>query len=344
MGVTAGVGPGLPGPEAWRSRGGRSAGPERLAWLDALRGAALLGMVAYHGAWDLHAYGLIETDPSGTAGWLVLGHGVAALFLLISGFGLSLALRQKASPRRMWLRLGRIALAAALVTAATLWAVPQAPVWFGILHCIVVANALALAVRSAPTAGLMIAAAAACAAAVGLRGALGPGWAWTGLAGADPVTVDFRPVLPWLAPVLVGMALGRAYDPERRPPSLRYVRGLRPLSWAGRRSLLVYLLHQPVLLGLLVLVVGVMPREDPAVAVLRQAGEAKAFLQQCRSTCMAEGGEPDLCASACHCVLTATLGRPNAPRTGWTVPADRVPHPPAAEAALCRRTPAPSDR
>lgn len=285
-----------------------------------MRGSALVGMVAYHGAWDLHAFGLLDADPNASPAWRIFGNGIAGLFLALSGFGLSLSGRQDASLRRTGLRLGRIAVAAVLVTVATRLAVPAAPIWFGILHCMVVTNAVALALRSLPTLAVLAAAAVAWAAPSLLRGTVGAGWNWTGLSMLEPATLDFRPVLPWLAPVLLGMVLGRSAVAEWQWPGRKARPIAWPLTWAGRHSLLVYLLHQPLLLGALVLAFGMAPRPGGGVDALQDQEQARSFLQQCRDACVSRGSDRELCASTCHCVLTGALRHVAPPRLqGWPI-------------------------
>ena len=53
--------------------------------------------------------------------------------------------------------------------------------------------------------------------------------------------------MPWLAPFLFGMALARAVD-LRALPALHLP---AVLTWISRHSLSVYLVHQPVLLGVI---------------------------------------------------------------------------------------------
>ena len=80
---------------------------------------------------------------------------------------------------------------------------------------------------------------------------------WVGLVTHKPVTEDYVPVLPWLGVLLWGLAAGR-WLLERRPgwlvgavPGGAAGRGL---VWLGRRPLTIYMLHQPLLIGGLILV------------------------------------------------------------------------------------------
>jgi uncharacterized membrane protein len=64
--------------------------------------------------------------------------------------------------------------------------------------------------------------------------------------------MDFEPLFPWLAPFLAGMALTKAAKRSALWPVLSRPSGPRlyRLTWPGRHSLVVYLLHQPILIAL----------------------------------------------------------------------------------------------
>jgi uncharacterized membrane protein len=78
---------------------------------------------------------------------------------------------------------------------------------------------------------------------------------WVGLVTHKPVTEDFVPVLPWLGVLLFGLAAGQWVLRER----VHWLQGplpagAGPLALLGRWSLSFYMLHQPVLIGVLMLV------------------------------------------------------------------------------------------
>ena len=62
------------------------------------------------------------------------------------------------------------------------------------------------------------------------------------------------PLLPWLGVVLLGMALGSRLSRAPVTATTAPSRAGKGLAWLGRHSLLIYLLHQPLLMGVIGLI------------------------------------------------------------------------------------------
>jgi len=72
---------------------------------------------------------------------------------------------------------------------------------------------------------------------------------WVGFMTHRPYTEDYVPLFPWVGLVLVGVALGHAL--VQHAGALARIEGPGWLRFLGRHSLVTYLVHQPILLGLL---------------------------------------------------------------------------------------------
>jgi uncharacterized membrane protein len=151
-----------------------------------------------------------------------------------------------------------------LVTAGSWWMYPQSFIYFGVLHgmalMLIIARltarwgrwlwllgAIAIAVKFLAVITLEAGAMSALADALNT-----PQLNWLGVVTRKPVTEDYVPLLPWLGVIWWGVAAGNWLT---KPGAGRLARQLRlpsrPLVTLGRWSLSYYMLHQPVLIGIL---------------------------------------------------------------------------------------------
>jgi uncharacterized membrane protein len=230
----------------------RDKGPEaRLIPLDAARTAALVAMVIFHFTFDLALFGHIPGETMFQPFWYHFARLIAGSFLFLAGVSLWLAHGQGIRWPAFWKRFAKILAAALLVTLASIRFVPGGTILFGILHAIAAASLLGLLFLRLPWPVTLAIAALIFAAAWGPRSpAFDPLWlVWTGLAETRPNMGDYTPLIPWAAPALAGIALAKAFRVEtwqRTAPS----RGTDILTFPGRHSLVIYLIHQPILIGL----------------------------------------------------------------------------------------------
>jgi len=273
----------------------------RLEFVDVARGVALLAMFVFHFAYDLSYFGLIETDVPGEPGWRLFARLIAGSFLTLVGVSLVLATRHGLDRRAYLKRLAMVAAAAALVTLATFFAMRPSFIFFGILHQAALASVLALPFLRLPV--LLVAGAAILAFALPAflaHPVLDAPWlAWLGFSRMPFASADFVPVFPWFGCVLSGIVLARLTLPrivgsalaEWTPRSLP----ARLVAWGGRHSLLVYLVHQPVFIGLLMLVLQLMP--------MQPVSEEQPFMHSCRQGCSLGSLSPDTCEKLCACTV-----------------------------------------
>jgi uncharacterized membrane protein len=230
--------------------------PSRFDRLDALRGAAMVWMAGFHFCFDLNHFGYIHQNLFVDPFWLNQRTVIVSTFLFCAGLGQAIALRHGQGWPRFWRRWAQIAGCALLVTIGSWFMFPASFISFGVLH----AMALLLVITRVTT---------------GLRGWLwllgllavalpfvvhhpffdGRFTNWIGLGTHKPVTEDYVPLLPWLGLMWWGHAAGQ-WLLARRPGWLQggVAGALRPLATLGRWSLVFYMIHQPVLIGLLMAV------------------------------------------------------------------------------------------
>jgi uncharacterized membrane protein len=222
----------------------------RVLWIDAARGVAIIAMVAYHGAFDLAFLGFADWPVTTHFAWRALAAGIASTFLFLAGVSLVVAHGKGVRWPAFLRRLAVIGAAAAAVTAATAVAMP-APIWFGILHAIAAFSVLALPFVFLPAAVTLVVAAGVFALPFLWRDPLfyAP-WAYPlGLAPTPPFTFDYEPVFPWLSVTLAGVAVARLVRPRAGGDETGRAWGV--VAWLGRNSLVIYLVHQPVLFAIL---------------------------------------------------------------------------------------------
>ncbi|MDK2915460.1 MAG: hypothetical protein PWR25_17 [Euryarchaeota archaeon] len=234
---------------------------ERYWEIDLARGAAVVTMIVFHAAFDLNFFGVLPLNVSG--GFLrMLAYLTASTFIFLVGVSFTISYARAA--RRLdargltlkYVRRGLTIFGYGLVITAVTWIfLPDVYIVFGILHFIGIAILLApLFVRLDPE--KLIVTSIACLIAGYAASLISGPWPllWLGIRPESFTSLDYVPLLPWFGLVLVGMAVGRLYYPDgRRGFSLPVAEPAfsRPLEFLGRHSLVIYFLHQPVILLLI---------------------------------------------------------------------------------------------
>lgn len=232
-------------------------GGNRLDIIDLARGIALVAMTIFHFAFDLELFGVQERGFISQPHWVYFARCIASSFLILTGFSLYLAHADGVSwPNWRW-RMLKIAGAALVITIATVFATPDQFIFFGILHQIAFASIFGLLF-------LKLAWPVLIALAIGIfllpkyfKTELldAPVFWWTGIQEFTPNSSDYVPVFPWFSAVLIGIALAQIVSKSSIITTMGTWKlnaaPARLLKFMGRNSLVYYLLHQPVMIGLL---------------------------------------------------------------------------------------------
>lgn len=219
---------------------------KRIGFLDTWRAAALLAMIAWHFINDLTLVHIIPPPFLRTPLMELLRYAIAGSFIAISGVCARLSKRP--------LRRGLIVFGAALLVSAATYLF-GAPVYWGILHLLGACMLLYAAVRKRWEA---LPGTYACGAALlvfvltfalPIRVRVGAPFLFPlGLRTAAFASADYYPLLPWGALFFAAAAAAERLD--EMPPEKKYRSAPRALAWLSRRSLFIYLIHQPVLFAL----------------------------------------------------------------------------------------------
>ena len=236
----------------------------RLHLLDALRGFLLVHMIAFHGMWNLvYLFGISAPWYTGTSGY-IWQQFICWSFILLSGFCFLLS--------RNHVKRGLLVFGGGLVVSlVTCTIMPESRILFGILTCIGSCVLLLIPLeKSLKKIPAPIGAALSFLLFFLLRncgnGTLGferfvicplPDalyrnylTAYLGFPQAGFFSTDYFPLIPWFFLFLTGYFLMGITSKAKLNEKL-FAKGQFPLlNYIGKRSLLVYLLHQPVLYGL----------------------------------------------------------------------------------------------
>ena len=237
----------------------------RLWEIDCARGIAILMMVVFHTVFDLSFFAIAPVEV-GSGFWRYFAFATATLFLLIVGISLVVSharavqkLSGVALTKKFVLRGAGIFALGLLVTLATYLYLHEGFVVFGILHLIGIAVILSPLFFRFGRLNILIGIAIILAGFL-IHGIHGPAYLIPlGIYPADFYSVDYTPLLPWLGVVLIGLGCGNyLYRDGVRQFRIRSLPDLvvTPLSFLGRHSLIIYLVHQPVIILLLTILMG----------------------------------------------------------------------------------------
>jgi uncharacterized membrane protein len=216
----------------------------RLGEIDALRGMAIILMVIFHTIVDLKDFYHYPVNYH-NGFWYYLGKSSASLFIFLSGLSATLA----TSHIRKGSRIFCCGLALTIIT----WF--YSPGWyirFGILHFLGISLITYPLVNKQKPGTLLLLAIFAVLLGIWAADQIVP-WPLLIPLGLLPdgfQTLDYYPLFPWYGIFLIGAAVGKHFY-QAGTSLFPHVVFPQPLTFLGRHSLAIYLIHQPLLLVLL---------------------------------------------------------------------------------------------
>ncbi|NLY09183.1 MAG: DUF1624 domain-containing protein [Tissierellia bacterium] len=240
----------------------------RLNSIDTFRGASIVAMIIYHLTWDLSEYFMLYPGLESKWPMILASRTIGLSFTLIAGISIHLSKKPLAHGIK-------ILLLAIGLTFVTHFVTPTAAIYFGVLHllgCSIILTALmrpilnklsrtgilitlvTLFIITFPTAGSgMLKSLNILSVSSVDHPILGFIISAIGFPSNTFTSADYYPLLPWIFPVMFGyayslpspqMSLGKI---EQKIPKIEI------LSALGQYSLPIYLLHQPIMIGVLTL-------------------------------------------------------------------------------------------
>lgn len=228
----------------------------RIWELDALRGVCILCVIVVHFLFDLSFFGGLDlTLP---AWYVFIQEYGGAIFVVLSGVCVTLGSKS--------VRRGLIVFACGMLITAVTYGMyrlgmsgADVVVKFGVLHLLGVCMLVYPAFKKLPPAMLTVLGLVIAITGYAIRGIIVPQrWLFPlGLTYEGFTSSDYFPLFPQLGYFLIGAAIGKTAYREKRtllPGSFQKTGIARFFCWCGRQSLFIYLLHQPIVYGLLELV------------------------------------------------------------------------------------------
>ncbi|MGE3611228.1 MAG: heparan-alpha-glucosaminide N-acetyltransferase [Bacteriovoracaceae bacterium] len=216
----------------------------RVSYLDTLRGMAVSWMIIFHTTYDMNMLGMIELNFN-QGFWYAFPRVIAFTFLFCVGVSLNFTHKNHIKWQQLKLRSIKLGLAAFSISLVTYFLFPQQWIFFGTLHCILTGSILgAFLVNQRKLALILL---------IGIifsQYVLHFDIKWVSSIVQRP-SMDFIPIYPWFWAILLGIVAGPYLNEFGL---LQRIKGPQWAAYLGKHSLKIYLLHQPLIYGVLFLI------------------------------------------------------------------------------------------
>jgi uncharacterized membrane protein len=221
-------------------------GNDRNYEIDLLRGFAIVLMVVFHFGYDLTVFGWAYFSTSEDIEWRIFRAIIVSCFLLAVGMSSFMAYQKSVNKKKLLKTVIKLFSVSLLITLGSLLLDPNTWVYFGIIHFITVALPISVLFVRAPNVALVIGIACIAGYWSDIL-TLHPIWEWSVLhLGIPTFTVDLVSFFPWIGVVLIGV-----FVMHRQIFHIKFSENSvnNKLVFLGQHSLIIYLIHQPILYG-----------------------------------------------------------------------------------------------
>ena len=228
--------------------------PTRHIELDLFRGCAIIAMIVFHFTFDLSYFGYIASDTIYRPNWIMFQKVIAGSFVFVAGVSFNLCHGSGINWIYVKKRLFLLGSAASGISVVTKFAFGVFWIKFGILHCILLCSLISLIFvnRSRFVIFGVIVALGTVVFLVQTPVDLPVAFQWLIETSTRHNSVDYSPLMPWLLFFSLGILLSKLNLRPNRSllrmrNSVKENNVIRSLVFLGKRSLVIYLIHQPVL-------------------------------------------------------------------------------------------------
>lgn len=220
---------------------------DRSIFLDVLRGFTVFLMIIFHFSFDLDYFGLINIDIINDPFWYFFPRVIVFLFLFAVGMALSLAHKNGIKWKFFGKRFLLIVFWAIIISFVTFNFFPENWIYFGTLHAIAVVSVFSLPFLKRPWEALVV---GVCLFIPSIFYDVTIPWFTL-----DHTSWDYISPFPWLGASLLGI-----FAAHKKLYLFDFPRNnmIKSLNYLGKHSLFIYLIHQPLLFGALMLILKVM--------------------------------------------------------------------------------------
>ncbi len=218
--------------------------------IDFARGIAVTLMIVYHFAFDIYFPNYSRI--------IFFALPIASSFILISGICLYISYSRRKSFYRFFKRGVKLFLLSLIITVLTFVLLEKGFIIFGILHFFALTSFLIypfLKYIQNKFFYLLFGIFSIALGALFLNFSLNSYYfIWLGITPKNFFSFDYFPLFPWFGILLLGVFLGKIFYPNGKrsfSSNLPNSKIVRAFSFLGKHSLLIYFLHQPIIILIL---------------------------------------------------------------------------------------------